>query len=52
MNVQQWEYKIEWISSVGYAEDEFNEAGERGWELVTIYRDSGDNYAVFKRPKE
>ena len=50
--MKQWEYKTIWISTVQFSEDELNEAGALGWELVDIYRENGCSYAVFKRPKE
>ena len=50
--MKQWEYKTIWVSSVQFSEDDLNEAGELGWELVNIYRENSWFYAVFKRPKE
>lgn len=50
--MQKWEYKIEYLGSfISYYEDDLNEAGNRGWELVNIYKQDGSWYAVFKRPK-
>jgi hypothetical protein len=61
--MERWEYKV--IS--GYsAEDELNELGEEGWELVAVVagglegseggyvqpqRDASEVYIYFKRPK-
>lgn len=51
--MQKWEYKIERVDGTKYyREDTLNYEGDEGWELVTIYREDGSYYAVFKRPKQ
>lgn len=50
--MKTWEYKVEWLfNSIQFSEDDLNEIGDQGWELVGIYREDGSAYAVFKRPK-
>jgi len=47
----QWQYKVE--SRNMFDVDVANDLGERGWELVTIYRQNDSSIrAVFKRPKQ
>ena len=48
--MQRWEYKVEYLGSVFASERELNSLGEKGWELVNIYREDGTWYAVLKRP--
>jgi len=45
--MQKWEYII---LSKRHDEDQLNELGERGWELVTITRISGYTSYFFKKP--
>ena len=48
--MKQWEYKVEFLGSIFNSEDDLNDLGEDGWELVNIYREDGSWYAVLKRP--
>lgn len=47
----QWEYMIESAGFVSSFEWKLKDLGMEGWELVGIYKDTGDYYAVLKRPK-
>ncbi len=40
------EYQYGYQKDVGYSTSVFDNAGQDGWELVTVYR----NEAIFKRP--
>ena len=48
--MKQWEYKVELLHSISMTEDDLNDLGEDGWELVNIYKEDGSWYAVLKRP--
>ena len=49
--MQKWEYKT-MTSDYIPLESVFDEAGERGWELVIVIRnESGKFEFIFKRPK-
>jgi len=51
--MQKWEYRIEeLVLGIQFSDDELNDIGENGWELVGIYKEDDSFYAVFKRPKE
>lgn len=49
----KWEYKQ--VSKVAMRDDELNQLGDEGWELVTVFRDqvqSPFNRFAFKRQKK
>lgn len=52
--MQRWEYKVEtvWGDAPDLLPGQLNNFGIDGWELVTIYRNDGWFYGVFKRQKE
>ena len=48
--MQKWEYRVEMVSFVSCSESTLDELGEKGWELVGMYKEDGFWYAVLKRP--
>ena len=52
--MQQWEYKVEEIRQIfsfRVMEGKLNRIGHEGWELVGVYSEGDNHYAMFKRPK-
>ena len=42
-----WEYKVE----NGLSEEQINQLGSEGWELVAVSSTNNQSYEFFKRPK-
>ncbi len=47
--MQKWEYRIE-IFMLRERESRLAQLGQEGWELVTVFTESGSSHYVFKRP--
>ena len=47
--MQKWEYKIEVFISFQRAA-RLAELGREGWELVSVFTESGSTHYAFKRP--